>query len=81
VNAPHVVGEFRKNARETLRVALVTWQDRDLLDVRLFVASADDPSLLMPTRKGLSMSPSLLPALRALISEAEEQARIRGWLE
>jgi hypothetical protein len=81
MSVPHVVAELRKNARETLRVTLDIWQEHNLIDMRLFIASAVDDRSLMPTKKGLTVAVTLLPALREALAEAEATARLRGWLE
>ncbi|MFA7647923.1 MAG: hypothetical protein WCY15_13220 [Phenylobacterium sp.] len=81
MSAPYVVAELRKNARETVRVALDTYQGRNLLDLRVCLPLAEHAPSLQPTRKGIALAVALLPRLREALEDAEAEARSRGWLE
>jgi len=69
-----LVYEFEKNSLETVRVSLKTYRGTHVIDVRVFfpVGGGDHK----PTRKGLTISTTLLPQLaRAVVAlqEAIEQ--------
>jgi hypothetical protein len=76
-----VVATITKNRRETLRVALDSYQGHDLLDVRVCVPLAAHAQTLTPTKAGVSVRLGLLPELIAALRQAEEKARELGLLD
>jgi hypothetical protein len=56
---------FQKNSREEVRVCLTNWQGHALVDLRVFARQSDGE--WVPTRKGLTLSRSLLPELAAAV--------------
>lgn len=63
-----VVADFPKNARETVRVTLRSFNNRDLVDVRTWYYGPDGETLL--PGKGLTLSAAKLPELRAALDAA-----------
>lgn len=67
----NTIATIPKNAREEIRVALTNYKGHELVDVRVFVESeirADH----VPTRKGIAVKPSLLPALIEALAKARD---------
>jgi hypothetical protein len=62
-----VVGEFRKNNRESVRISLGSFKGHETLDVRVVIGSG--PGAVV-TRKGLTLRRELLPDLAAALNEA-----------
>jgi hypothetical protein len=75
-----IVATLRKNARESVRVALEDFRGHNLLDVRLTVPLAAHAPSLTPTAKRISVNVAMLPSLRATLADAEAQAVALGWL-
>jgi hypothetical protein len=51
------VKDFVKNPSETIRVERTTYKDKEYISARIYVT--DDDGKLIPTKKGLSLEPSL----------------------
>lgn len=75
---PINVAEFRKNARELVRVTIEDYKNTACISVRVFFEAA--PGEMRPGRSGLSMSVKHLPQLAAAINAALDQARAAGLL-
>jgi hypothetical protein len=71
------IASIEKNSREILRVALGTFKDHKLCQIRVW-ARAD--SGLIPTKSGFGIRVELLPELRKALEEAERLAGELGWL-
>jgi hypothetical protein len=67
-----VIATFAKNARETVRVMLTTFQKRDLLDIRSCIQGDKE---LVPTKKGITISIDLIPKLIEALNKAEEELK------
>ena len=78
-DATTVIGTIRKNASEDVRVALTTFHDVDLVDIRAF-ADFDNRGERRPTRKGLTIKIDRLPELIGLLQETQAEASRRGWI-
>jgi hypothetical protein len=76
---PCVVAEFQKNERESIRVSLVQYGGRDLIDCRVWYRAGDGE--LKPGNKGLTTAVKHLPAIAAGLAAAVDKAREIGWLE
>ena len=72
-----VVATIVKNSRESLRVSLDRHREHDYIDLRLY---ADNGVEQVPTRKGLTIRPDLLPAVIEALRQAETAARKAGLL-
>jgi hypothetical protein len=62
---PRFLRQFRKNGSEVVRGSLVTYKGHRLADLRVWTTAADGSDVA--TRKGLTISPLLLPELRATV--------------
>lgn len=80
MRAPIAIGETPKNCREVLRVSLDRWQGRPTCDMRAFVPLSSSSGVLAPTKKGLTVSPSILPQLISLLTSAYERAKAEGMI-
>jgi len=63
-----VIATIVKNSRESLRVSLDRYREHDYIDLRLY---ADNGVEQVPTRKGLTIRPDLLPAVIEALQQAE----------
>gem|GEM_PF-1329434 len=77
LSAAVIVAEWQKNQRETVRVALETFNDRPIVNLRIWYRpeGSDD---LRPGKSGLAMGAQHLPALASAINRALEIAVQRG---
>lgn len=75
-----IIGEFAKNATETVIVRLVPYHGVETVDVRAW-ADYSDSGERKPTKKGIAIRVALLPELIALLRKAEIEARRRGLLK
>lgn len=80
MSGPIVVAVLVKNRAERLRVALDQWQSHDLLDIRV-TTQIGESGAWSPTKKGVSVNVSLIPALREALAAAEAKARELGLLD
>ena len=77
-SGPIVVGETALNSRDVLRATIDRYEGRVVVDVRKFYRRAD--GTLGPTKKGLTVEISRLPALAEMIAAALDRARADGTL-
>jgi hypothetical protein len=75
---PIVIGDVAQNARDVLPVALDEYGGHHVVDSRKFYRKED--GTLAPTRKGLALEVSRLPALAEMIAAALDRARADGLL-
>ncbi len=68
-----VISEFRKNAKEEVRVSLSNYRGHDLIDIRVFYNSGNIDGDRFPTKKGITMSTKLIPDLKKAIDRAYDQ--------
>jgi hypothetical protein len=73
-----VVATWRRNARETIQVALDRYQGREVVELRTWL-TAEDGSL-RPTRTGITLAIRHLPQLAEALAAALTVARERGLL-
>jgi hypothetical protein len=71
------IAAIDKNSRETLRVALGTFKDHKLCQIRVWARGDKGP---IPTKSGFGIRVELLPELRKALEEAERMAGELGWL-
>src|SRR5712671_3370342 len=71
------IASIIKNSRESLRVSIDSYRDHDYIDLRLY---ADNGVEQVPTHKGLTIRPDLLPAVIEALHKAEAAARKAGLL-
>ena len=65
-----LISTFEKNATEEIRVQLREYRGHQLLDIRVFYYP-EEGGEARPTKKGVSVSVSLVPKLREAIGTAE----------
>ncbi|BBF92107.1 transcriptional coactivator p15/PC4 family protein [Blastochloris tepida] len=63
-----VIGEFRKNQTEVVRVTTSNFKGFDLVDVRVWVDGYG--GVTRPTKQGISLRRELLPELQQAINAA-----------
>ena len=72
-NRPKLIYEFNKNASEVVRVQLVRYDNRELLDVRVWVLK--DGGDYIPTRKGVALRIDQVDFLKEAIDKAAEEIK------
>jgi hypothetical protein len=65
-----MVYSFQKNALEEIRVSISTFKGRKYLDIRVFYQGDDGE--YKPSKKGVALSPELLPELETAIQKLKE---------
>lgn len=73
------IAEFPKNKRETLRIELTQFNGRDVVNARIWAPK--EGVGLVPTPKGLTISPDLLPQLIGGLQAAQEAATKLGLID
>ena len=68
--ASRIVYSFQKNATEQVWVSMSEYKGKDYIDLRVYFQ--DDDGEYKPTKKGLALSPHLLPELEAAIMKLKE---------
>ena len=81
MSAPFVIAELTRNARERVRVALEEWHGQPRLDIRTTTRITEATDIWSPTKKGISLSVTLIPVLRQALADAEAKARELGLIE
>lgn len=76
---PLTIGQIAKNASEEIRVALQEYKGLTLLDIRIY-GRFSAAKTFMPTSKGISFNPALLPDLIHVLQNAESETRKLGLL-
>lgn len=61
-----------KNSTEEVRIARSDFRGHDLIDVRVFARFGGPAQVMMPTKKGLSIQVSQLPALIEALQQAQQ---------
>lgn len=70
-----LIGEVSKNSLETVKVQVSEYKGKVYVDARIFVQdNANDPGVVIATKKGLCLSPDLMLELIPLLSKAQERA-------
>ncbi|MBM3477161.1 MAG: hypothetical protein FJX75_28165 [Armatimonadetes bacterium] len=67
-----LVGEVRKNSRETIRLRLTEYEGHALADLRVWANATIPGDPATPTRKGVCFSRALLGDVIALLERAQE---------
>lgn len=73
---PVITGEWPKNKRESVRVALDEYQGRKIIDCRVWWR--DDDGVLRPGKSGLTLAIKHAPALADALAKALVRARELG---
>jgi hypothetical protein len=70
---------IQRNAREKIRFRLGEFKGHKFVDMRVFtLEDGKDPA---PTKKGLSVSPTLWPEFKKALAQAEDAMIQEGWLD
>jgi hypothetical protein len=75
---PLVVAEWRRNAREIVRVAIDEYRGRITIDLRTWYL--DGSGFHRPGRSGLTLGIDHLPALAGAVADALQKARECGFI-
>ena len=73
---PAHLATVQKNATEEIRICRDSFKGHDLIDLRVFGRFGGPAAVMMPTKKGVSLQVSQLPALIEALQQA--QAAIEG---
>ena len=73
------IGIIEKNRLQDVRVSLTEWRGQRLIDVRIF-SVADTSDDRIPTKKGVALQLSALPALIEVLERAHSEAVATGIL-
>jgi hypothetical protein len=65
-----LVHSFMKNALEEVRVSVSTFKGKKYVDIRVYYQ--DDSGEFKPSKKGIAISPELLPELENSIGKLKE---------
>jgi hypothetical protein len=76
MTGPVIVAEWRRNAREVVRVTLDTFNGRDVVSARVWYAAQD--GTMRPGRDGLTLAVVHVGALAQAFVRAAEEAERRG---
>jgi len=68
---PRLVDQFNKNASEVIRTQFITYNNRELLDIRTWVLKNGKD--FVPTRKGICLRVDQVDSLRQAIEKAAEE--------
>lgn len=78
---PLLIGSLALGSKAEVRVSLDTFNGRPRIDLRTWCDYSAGPAAMRgPTKKGVSLPVTDLPALLAVIRDAEAQARALGFL-
>jgi Transcriptional Coactivator p15 (PC4) len=78
LSEPVIIGQWWRNRRgEAIRISLSTFQNQNLVDVRVWATDPAD-GILKPTTKGIASQVRHLPKLVSGFAKAEELARELG---
>lgn len=72
------IASIDKNSREILRVALGTFKDHKLCQIRVWARGDNRP---IPTKSGFGIRLDLIRPLREALERAEREAQAMGWLD
>jgi hypothetical protein len=75
---PIIIAEWDRNSREIIRVALDLYNGRHTINARVWYRDGDD---VKPSKSGLTLSVTHLPALAEAIGRALASARDLGLIE
>jgi len=65
-----LIHAFQKNALEEIRVSLNVFRGKEYIDIRVFYKGDDGE--YHPSKKGVTLSPDLLPDLQEAVKKLEE---------
>ena len=72
-----LIHEFQKNAIERVGAEFCEYKGRDMFNLRVFFQPDNSSKEWLPTRKGITLSASLIPELKDAIDKAYQQWKKR----
>ncbi len=70
-----LIGGVNKNSQEIVKVHVSTFKSKVCVDVRTFVQDeGKDPGVVIPTKKGVNLTPALMLELLPILTTARERA-------
>ena len=70
-----LIGEVNKKSQEIVKVHISTFRGKVYVDVRTFVQDeGKDPGVVIPTKKGLCLTPVLMLELLLILTTAQKRA-------
>ena len=79
IDLPVIIAEWPRNSRETMRVQISRYQDREIFELRAYYTDAEGE--LKPTKSGITLSLKHLPNAAASLVEALNKVRALGLLQ
>jgi len=74
-DSKELIGEISKSSQEVVKVHVSTYKGKVYVDVRTFVqAEGKDPGVVIPTKKGVSLTPALMLELLPILTTAQKRA-------
>ena len=74
-DSKELVGEVNKNSQEAVKVHVSTYKGKVYVDIRTFVQEeGKDPGVVIPTKKGVSLTPALMLELLPILTTAQKRA-------
>jgi len=74
MKAAKIVSSFPKNALEEVRAQIVNYKGYDLIDLRVWALKKDGDGVVA-TKKGITLSIELLPALKKAVLALEKEIK------
>ena len=71
------IHEFKKNARDIVRVELGQFKGYEVINIRVFYQSDNNEGKWLPTRNGITMLADLIPELKEAIDKANTEWKKR----
>ena len=67
-----LIAAIEKNSLDAIRIALIEYKGKQYVDIRTYTQVDREPEPI-PTKKGLTIAPALLPELIAALQQAHQQ--------
>jgi len=75
-----LIATIRKSDRTEVRIEIGEFKEQPLVNIRTWVRARDSEEMI-PTRKGVTVTPEQLPELIEALQTAEREARAGGRLK
>lgn len=72
--------EVRRNKRDVTRFGLTVYEGYRLATIRVWTEKRDEPGVMAPTKKGISLRIEQIPDAIEALKAVEADAKKRGWL-
>ncbi len=74
-----LICELPKNSREKIIFSLGDYKGHKFVDMRVFIQEGDEAPV--PTRKGLTVSPTMWAKFKAALAQVERELVAQAWLD